>query len=573
MAKDIDLIKEKIELVDFLRSYLTLSPAGKNFKAICPFHQEKTPSFIVSPERQIWHCFGCGAGGDVIGFAMRYENLEFPEALRFLAERAGITLQSMGLQAEREFGALFDIHEAAKEFYKQELFKNKNAQDYLKNRGLMKDTIDEFELGFAPGGEALTVYLIHKGFDIQDIVRAGLTNKNTSGLYRDRFQSRLIFPICNQVGRTIAFTGRFLESLVRGPSDMPKYLNSPETPIFNKSKALYGFHKSKNEIARAKSVLLVEGQMDFLMSWQTGVKNAVSVSGTGLTAYHLERLRRLADTVILSFDNDEAGLKALERSLEAISAFDFHVKAMDLGKYKDPAEAVKENPENFKKVVAETKPAFTYIFSHYFKKGESDGDRVSEKRLLRYLLQLIKKVKSAVEQNSLIRELAKFSGISETVLLSEISEMPDEKIPQRGVEEQEENVKVSNERINLIADRLLAIAFSGDDFFERTKKYIEFLPLIYRKVFNDPKSSEAAKFQMLSSMIQSEDQKEINEEFGELLIELQIESLKKERLDLQSKSREMKVKKGDNEEESPELMEKFSLLSKRIDDLKNRVKT
>ncbi|MDI6821140.1 MAG: DNA primase [Patescibacteria group bacterium] len=570
MVKDVDLLKEKIELVEFLRSYLTLSPAGKNFKAICPFHQEKTPSFIASPERQIWHCFGCGAGGDVIGFAMRYENLEFPEALKFLAERAGITIQSMNPQEQREFGVLFDIHETAKEFYKQEFLKNKTAQDYLSSRGLTKDTIEEFELGFAPGGDTLTVYLIHKGYDVQDIARAGLTNKNTSGLYWDRFQSRLIFPICNQVGRTVAFTGRLLESLVHEPRDMPKYLNSPETSIFNKSKILYGFHRSKNEIAKEKSVLLVEGQMDFLMSWQSGVKNVAAISGTGLTSYHLERMRRLADTVILSFDNDEAGLKALERSLEAISAFDFHVKAMNLGKYKDPAEAAEANPEYLKQIVHDAKPAFTFIFNHYFAEDKTkNSDRVQEKRLSRYLLQLIKKVKSAVEQSSLIRELAKFSGISETVLLSEASEMSDEKTS--GAEPREEKNQVFNERIILIADRLLAIAFSKDEFFEKTKEFKDFLPAVFKNAIEDSKSKEAEKFQMLSSMIQGEDQKIINEEFGELLSELQIEFLKKERLSIQDIRK--KAEAGGNEEEASKLMEKIQSLSERIDNLKNRVKT
>ena len=169
MAKDVDLIKQKLDLVEFLRGYLNLLPAGKNFKALCPFHQEKTPSFVVSPERGIWHCFGCGEGGDIVKFAMKYENLEFPEALRFLAEKAGVSIGTMNPAEQKEFGILYDLHEKAKDFFRENLIKNKEAMKYLLDRGLKEKTITEFELGYAPGGDSLTVYLINNGFDISDI--------------------------------------------------------------------------------------------------------------------------------------------------------------------------------------------------------------------------------------------------------------------------------------------------------------------------------------------------------------------------------------------------------------------
>lgn len=204
MARETDLIKEKLDLVDFLRSYLKLTPAGKNFKALCPFHGEKTPSFVVSPERKIWHCFGaCGEGGDIIKFAMKYENLEFPEALRFLAEKAGLKISTLNPALEKQFGILYKIHESAKDFYAGELSRNKEALEYLKGRGLRSGTIEEFKLGFASGGEALTLRLIKEGFDVLDIAKAGLAHKNTEGLYRDRFRGRIIFPIANslEIGR------------------------------------------------------------------------------------------------------------------------------------------------------------------------------------------------------------------------------------------------------------------------------------------------------------------------------------------------------------------------------------
>jgi len=412
MSKEVERIKEKLDIVDFISSYLPLQKAGKNFKALCPFHQEKTPSFVVSPERQMWYCFGaCGEGGDIIKFLMKYENLEFYEALKFLAERAGIELAALNPAAQREIGGLYDIHEKAKEFFRKELFQNPAALEYLKNRGLGEQTIEEFELGFSPGGETLTLHLLNMGYDIDDLVKSGLVFKSQKGMHRDKFEKRIIFPIYNHLGKVVAFTGRlFLDE--SNVLDLPKYLNSPETPIFNKSKILYGFHKSKNSIAQSKSVLLVEGQMDFLMGWQAGIKNIAAVSGTALSQAHLETLRRLADTVIISFDNDEAGLKALERSLDVFGNFDFFLKALNLSGFKDPAEAILKNQEYFLEAVNNAQPVFSYLFKHYLP-TLGGLDNISKKRALRHLLSKIKKIPSAVERDSWIKELVGYSGVSE----------------------------------------------------------------------------------------------------------------------------------------------------------------
>ncbi|MDP2705614.1 MAG: DNA primase, partial [bacterium] len=346
MTNEVELIKQKLNLAEFIRDYVTLHPAGRNFKALCPFHQEKTPSFIVSPEKQLWRCFGsCGEGGDIIKFLMRYENIDFVEALKILAEKAGIELQNSHSPQQREVNVLYDLHEKARDFFRESLSRRSDVSDYLvKDRGLLPATIEEFSLGFAPGGDYLMTHLVKAGYDINDIVKAGLASKNTRGLYRDRFDNRVIFPIFNHFGRPVAFTGRILPAVAEsfhGDFIPPKYLNSPESLIFNKSKILYGFHKSKNEIARSQQIFLVEGQMDFLMSWQAGIKTAAAVSGSALSEHHLQAIRRLADTIFLNFDKDDAGVKALERSLELLGGFDFNIKVVDLGNFKDPAEAVK----------------------------------------------------------------------------------------------------------------------------------------------------------------------------------------------------------------------------------------
>ena len=418
MAKDVDLIKQKLDLVDVIKSYVNLSPAGKNLKGLCPFHSETKPSFMVSPERGLWHCFGCSAGGDLIKFVMMYENMEFPEALRFLAERAGIEIESVSRRDQKEFDNIYSINEAAKKFFVGELKKNKQIFDYLLSRGLKNETIEEFELGFSPGGDTLITHLLGSGFDLPVIVKAGLGLKSDRGLYKDRFFRRIMFPIANEIQKVVAFTGRIYDPEGR-LSDAPKYLNSPETLVFNKSKILYGLNKSKTNIVKSRIVFLVEGQMDFLMLWGAGIKNAVAISGTGLTNYHLNKLRRLAETIVVSFDNDDGGLRALERALDIFSNFDFHIKAVNLGKFSDPAEAVLADVKFFKKAVEEAKPAFNHLFDHYFN-DEKPTSVIDRKKVVRHLLGIIGNVKSKVEQDMWVKELARYSGISEPALMIEL---------------------------------------------------------------------------------------------------------------------------------------------------------
>ncbi len=268
-----ELIKSRLDIVDFLRGYLTVTPAGKNFRALCPFHHEKSPSFSISPERQRWHCFGCGLDGDIFGFVMKYENMEFNEALRMLAEKAGVELRHENPAEYRFTGLLYDLNDAAKDFYKRALGAAPVVKKYLAERGLAPATIEEFELGWAANEpEGLSMHLLNGGTAPQDLLQAGLSIKTERGLMLDRFRGRVMFPIHNHLGKVVGFTGRILPqfdtSATAGPGGFvtAKYVNSPETPIFQKSKLLYGFWKSKDAIREAKSAVLVEGQMDFLMS-------------------------------------------------------------------------------------------------------------------------------------------------------------------------------------------------------------------------------------------------------------------------------------------------------------------
>ncbi len=567
MGKETDLIKQKLDLVEFIRSYLALYPAGKNFKALCPFHPEKTPSFIVSPERRTWHCFGCGEGGDIFQFIMKYENLEFPEALRFLAEKAGVTIQSISPTQQREFGILYDIHIDAVEFFKKELDKNTGASAYLASRKLSKETIAEFGIGYAPGGDALTLFLLKKGFDIADISRAGLAFKNQSGMYRDRFEKRIMFPIFNTTGKAVAFTGRVIP-----PEDdsSPKYINSPETPIFNKSRILYGFSNSKRAIAETHTVFLVEGQMDFLMLWQYGIKNTAAVSGTGFTREHMETMRRIADTIVLSFDNDDAGFRALERAAELFGKFDFHVKAIKLGIYKDPAEAVEKDAEFLKKAIDDAKPAFNMIIERYFPEGK-DYEISEKKRIARHLLEKIAGINSRIEKENWLSELSKRSGIRVTSLEEELFTIQATLDAKNNTKE---TVKIKPEeksRVSIISERLILLGFTDKEFSSiLMASYKNDLPAEYFELLGKEgdgnESERAERMKMQASHEFGGIEKDLlKKEFNELVKQLSIERLKNEQERLK-KEIQKDMSSGD-EEKLKGHMNESSTIAKKINEL------
>jgi len=417
----VEQIKEKLDIAEFLKGYLTLQPAGKNFKALCPFHREKSPSFMISPDRQSWHCFGCNIGGDIFSFLMRYENIEFAEALKVLAEKAGIELKRVSPADYRLFGLLYDLNDAAKEFYIRELKNSEVAINYLKNRGLKPETAVEFEIGFAPSSfEALNLYLLNLGNRPDDILRAGLAVKSEKGVQFDRFRGRIMFPIRNNLGKVVGFTGRVLPEFDNGQSG--KYINSPETAIFNKSKIIYGFSKAKDFIRESKSVLLVEGQMDMIMAWQSGVKNVVACSGTALTLDHLRALKRFTDQILISFDTDEAGLVAGERAIDLAENMDFNVKVVAFKGFKDAAEAAQADPEKLKEYVSAAIPAPKFYFERYLSKTGSFDNRETLNNL-RVVLAKIKNISSPVEQDYWLKELGAVTGVPEKILNEETEKL------------------------------------------------------------------------------------------------------------------------------------------------------
>ncbi len=461
-----ELIKQKLDVADFLRGYLNLQPAGRNFKALCPFHKEKTPSFMISPERQSWHCFGCNIGGDVFSFLMRYENLEFGEALRVLAERAGVELKRLNPAEHKFAGLLYEINSAAKEFFKKSLGVFAGARKYLDERGLKQETIEEFELGWAPAAsEALGLHLLKSGYVPDDIIRAGLCLKSDRGMMFDRFRGRVMFPIHNHMGKVIGFTGRILPQF--DAEGIGKYINSPESPIFVKSKVLYGFHKTKNFIKEANSAFLVEGQMDFLMSWQAGVKNVIACSGTALTADHLRLLRRVGEEMVLSFDSDEAGSTAAERAIDLAEQNDFSVKVAVLVDAKDPAEAVQKNPAMLHEAIKGAVPAPQFYVNKYLPgKGVLDYSRREELSALRVVLGKFKDIASPVARNFWLKELSDRTGVAERILTEEMDRIESSRdLRRESAEQSAPEIQARRpSRRELIGERLLGVAIARNAF-------------------------------------------------------------------------------------------------------------
>lgn len=414
-------IKDTLDIAEVIRSYITVLPAGRNFKANCPFHKEKTPSFMISPERRSWHCFGgCNEGGDVIAFVMKYENIEFYDALKLLAERAGIDSARLRANASeyKKYDVLYQINAVAKDFFKANLAGESRA--YCAERGLAPETIADFEVGYAPqGSDVLLRELTKRGFAVQDIKQAGLVFLTERGTYWDRFRNRLMFPLYNHIGKVVGFTGRVMPNDPNAAT-MGKYVNSPETPIFNKSKILYGFHKAKSHIRDSNTVLMVEGQMDCLMAYQAGVQNTVACSGTALTADHLTTIRRLADKLLLCFDSDEAGQRAIDRGIDMALAQDFSVGIVHM-REKDPADIVRQNPALLAELIGAARPARAFYFARYIEPVLALGEKADVfKKGVRAMLMKIKTLKSPLEQSAWLQELAGKIGMSEHTLQREM---------------------------------------------------------------------------------------------------------------------------------------------------------
>ncbi len=427
MADLVSDIKTRLSIEDVVSNYIPLKRIGRSFKALCPFHNEKTPSFVVSPEKQLAYCFGCSQGGDMFKFVELIENIDFVGAMKILAERAGLDWRAYNVRPEKneasksEKDILCGAHEAAAEYFAKNLWSGddgKKVLKYLRSRGLSDSTIREFNLGFAPDEQSgLINYLVKKGFQKSALVNSGLVVAKDVGAeaISDKFKMRLMFPITDLQGRIIGFGGRALKD-----GQEPKYLNSPETNIYHKSLVLYGLSYAKKFIKEANSVLIVEGYMDYLACYQAGIKNVVASSGTALTPEHARMIKRFTQNAVASFDNDVAGFEASKRAFMALQDQEVSVKLLKIPFGKDPADAVKKNPEKFKQAITDAKP----FFETYLEDSVVRFDLKQDSGILAFLrecLDLLNSIKNNILQDIAVRNVANKLGVKESKIYDEMA--------------------------------------------------------------------------------------------------------------------------------------------------------
>jgi DNA primase len=414
----VDDVKQRLDIVDVVGQYVQLQKAGRNFKALCPFHSERAPSFFVSPERQSWHCFGaCGTGGDIFSFVMKKENLEFGEALRLLAERAGVTLVERRPEEEAARDRLREANAAAARFYHGVLLSSEGGQGarrYLEERGLDLKTIQDFQLGYSPSGwESLCQHLRERGYRDEEMVAAGLVIEGERGL-RDLFHERIMFPIADMRGRVVGFGGRSLP--VEGQEEaQPKYLNTPQTAIFDKGGLLYALDKAKEHIRREGLIVIVEGYMDAITAHEHGFANVVASMGTALTERQVRSVKRFSRDLVLALDADTAGQEATLRAVEYQDILGRDIRVVILPEGRDPDQMIRSDPEGWPTLLANAQPLLDYKFEAVSSALDLSQPR-QRSQAVEELLPLVAAIGDAVVQAHYLQRLARLAQVREEVL-------------------------------------------------------------------------------------------------------------------------------------------------------------
>ena len=482
MDNQVDEIKQKLNIVDVINRYVPLKKRGRHHVACCPFHGEKTPSFTVSEEMQIFKCFGCGKAGDVFTFLQEYERIDFREALEELAKLAGVTLIKSSLvdHQESKKKLLIEINSQVAKFYNYILLSHslgKNALDYVTKRGITLETIKIFNIGFSPDdSKYLSNFILKKGYKIDDLVDTGTFGKSHygSGLY-DRFNGRLTFPLPDYRGHIVGFSGRILPSS-KNPN-LAKYINSPETEIYHKSQMLFGLNLAKEAIRQENSVVVVEGEFDMISPYQSGFKNFVALKGTAFTQDQLQLLRRYTDTLILALDSDFAGNNAARKSIELADSMEFDIKVLSLGdKYKDPDEAIKADPEFFKSQLTKATDVWDFIIKSQLKLHDSNSVK-GKKEILSVVLPFLVKIKNSVTKSDYFKKLANEINSSEESIYEEAKKVNNPNptnfniIPQKKEVEIEES-ESKTEKLEELLLILIIGAKNPAKLSQKLKKYL-----------------------------------------------------------------------------------------------------
>ena len=467
----IEEIKSRIDIVELASEYLTLKKAGRNYTGLCPFHQEKTPSFTVNREKQMFYCFGCGEGGNAITLLMKIANMTFPEAIKSLAEKTGVILplrsvNKDGSQKDSLREEITNLNLKAAQQFSRNLNSSagKVAREYLQSRGISDEAIKHFRLGFAPDNwRSLTDFIEGSGSSLKLAEQAGLIVSGKEGSFYDRFRGRLIFPIENVFGEIVAFGGRVMEK------DEPKYLNSPESPVYIKGKNLYGLNKAKEEIRKQKFALIVEGYLDLISLWNAGICNVVATLGTALTKEHLELLRRYTLNVVALFDPDEAGKKALDRSLELFLSMNMHAQALILPEGCDPDDYVKKYGKEKLDELIKLAPA---ISDYYIENVLGGGNTFEENRdLVKTAVEFIGKIGDEIERNLFIKRVAEKLGIPQELLKKEIHKKDVQLKPKGGSQKKTIETHIDPVEVHLI--RLL-LEYPQKTAYVESEKVLDF---------------------------------------------------------------------------------------------------
>jgi len=592
MNSSVQKIKERLSIVDVISSYLTLEKAGKNYKARCPFHNEKTPSFFISPDRGSYYCFGCNAKGDIFSFVEHFEGTDFMGSLKILAERAGVELSLYKNKEKDKTDIYYEIMEEATDFFEKNFISNTEARSYLINRGLNDASIKSFRIGYAPESwSAVLDYLTKKGFKREDIEIVGLIKKKDDRYY-DRFRGRIMFPISDSSGRVIAFSGRIFkksndssieEARPTESFGQAKYLNSPDTPLFNKSNVLFGIDKAKNSIRSRDYSIVVEGQMDLILSHQAGFNNTIAVSGTAFTdsltdneskINNLGLVRRLSSNIIFAFDGDDAGIRAANRSAMIALSLDMQVKVAIFPTGKDPADIISEDYKKWEEII---KNKTDIISFHLDKIVEGSTNKESRRKaIVEKIFPFLIMINSSIKKSNYIKEIYDKTGISENAIVEDYKNYEKtQNINNTSSRDNKVEIKDTNSRRDSLGKKLFSIIFWNGENEEDKKTIDKFKSLFEESIGTDEFQKMLTLYEPFSENLVFEAEKWYSGKTDVLPKDMEeiILNLEEEILNDQAYSLLMKIKDKERNNERDKIKDdliSYQKIVEKIENLKSR---
>lgn len=584
---DTEEIKKRIDIVDLIGGYVPLKKAGVNHKALCPFHKEDTPSFMVSPEKQIWHCFGCSEGGDIFTFVQKIDGLDFPDALKLLADRAGVKLKRLDAKLGRQKTKLSDINEAAANLYHQILLRSKagaKARDYLKKRAIKDQTIRDFQIGYAPNNWEATHKALtsKKNFKPEEIERAGLAirsiKRSAKSPFYDRFRGRIMFPIRNIAGTVVGFSGRILDP----DAEAAKYINTPDTPIYNKSQIIFGLDRARQTIREKKFVVIVEGQMDVVTAHQAGFNFVVATSGTALTPGHIQLLKKYTENIAFAFDTDKAGTAAAKRAIDVANEAEVNAKLVILPAGEDPDSLIRKDRKKFVEVIKSAKNAVEFYLISAFADRPKTLSIEDKREISKELLPIIKNIADPVIRGEYMQKLASKLGTDEKYLSEALDRLAEKREyrslkkdikPQPTKETLEERVIVailSYPELSKKFIKKLTLADFADEnaksvYSQIKKLYNKTKKVVWQKIKGKITAAYAGRFNVLLLKIEEEfsdlTDKEIYQEIG-----LSVNRLKSIKSDQVKRDFEEKIRAAEAEGDQEKIKKLIKDFQKKIID-------